>query len=277
MPLKDYTFFNRSAKLGRSPEATHHRVGERKGAAGPLNRRDLPHASWTTSSALSDIRAIGRAVPPHYYPSEVFSRAALLDEWRGSDHERARVERIHRAAGVRGRHLALPLEEYRALGSFAAAERGLDTGRHRPRGEALEAALRKSRPRPERRRPHLLQHRDRHRLAEHRRQADQSARHAPRRQAHADLRARLRRRRRGHGARRRLSARLSRSGRGAALGRALLAHPAAPRPLDRQRHRDRALRRRRGGGRARRAGARAAPPVRACWRRARSSSPTPRR
>jgi len=41
----------------------------------------------------SEIRAIGRALPEHYYPSEILCRAL---------HERTRVERIHSAASVRG-------------------------------------------------------------------------------------------------------------------------------------------------------------------------------
>ena len=75
----------------------------------------------STSTAISpDLRTIGRALPANYYSSETLS-AALWQQWDGSPHERARYERIHRAAGVRGRHLALPLEEYRDLQSFAAS------------------------------------------------------------------------------------------------------------------------------------------------------------
>ena len=74
----------------------------------------------TTEAASPGLRAIGRTLPDHYYSSETLS-AALWQQWDGSAHERARYERIHRAAGVRGRHLALPLEEYRDLTSFAAS------------------------------------------------------------------------------------------------------------------------------------------------------------
>ena len=66
------------------------------------------------------IQSIGCALPPNEYDSEVLS-AALWHEWGGPEAERGRFERIHRAAGVRRRHLALPLEEYRTLRSFAAA------------------------------------------------------------------------------------------------------------------------------------------------------------
>jgi alkylresorcinol/alkylpyrone synthase len=86
------------------------------------------------------IRAIGCALPPHYYPSEVLS-AALLDEWHARGNERARLERIHRAAGVRGRHLALPMVEYRSLRSFAAANDAWVRVATELGGEALECAL----------------------------------------------------------------------------------------------------------------------------------------
>jgi alkylresorcinol/alkylpyrone synthase len=73
-----------------------------------------------TSTTAPTIAAIGRALPEHYYDSGTLS-AALWGAWNGSDHERARYDRIHRSAGVRGRHLALPLDAYGALHSFAAS------------------------------------------------------------------------------------------------------------------------------------------------------------
>jgi alkylresorcinol/alkylpyrone synthase len=69
------------------------------------------------------VRAIGRALPEHYYSSDVLSQA-LWGAWADdatSPHERARFERIHRSAGVHGRHLALPMEAYADLRSFAAS------------------------------------------------------------------------------------------------------------------------------------------------------------
>lgn len=66
------------------------------------------------------IRAIGRALPEHYYDQDTLA-AALWQEWGGSENERKRFDRIHRAVGVRGRHLALPMDEYRALDSFGKA------------------------------------------------------------------------------------------------------------------------------------------------------------
>ncbi len=86
------------------------------------------------------VRAIGRALPQNYYPQEVIS-AALWKEWNGSDEGRAHFERLHRSVGVRGRHLAIPMEDYRALDSFSKMndkwiERATDLG-----AEAIESAL----------------------------------------------------------------------------------------------------------------------------------------
>jgi alkylresorcinol/alkylpyrone synthase len=64
------------------------------------------------------LRSIGRALPSNYYPQEVLS-TALWNEWSGKIEDRARFERLHRSVGVRGRHLALPMDEYRSLDSFA--------------------------------------------------------------------------------------------------------------------------------------------------------------
>ena len=64
------------------------------------------------------MRSIGCALPENYYDQETLS-TALWNEWGGSDAGRARFDRIHRAVGVRGRHLALTMEGYRALDSFA--------------------------------------------------------------------------------------------------------------------------------------------------------------
>lgn len=89
------------------------------------------------------MRSIGRALPQNYYPQEVISEA-LWNEWGGSGENRARFERLHRSVGVRGRHLALPMEDYRALDSFSKMndkwiERATDLGE-----EAIESALRRA-------------------------------------------------------------------------------------------------------------------------------------
>jgi len=93
-----------------------------------------------SSEQFPMLRSIGRALPQNYYPQEMIS-AALWDEWGGSDESRARFDRLHRSVGVRGRHLAVPMEDYRALDSFAKMndkwiERASDLGQ-----QAIESAL----------------------------------------------------------------------------------------------------------------------------------------
>jgi alkylresorcinol/alkylpyrone synthase len=65
------------------------------------------------------ILSVERALPPHFAEQE-----KLLDAFRalwGQKHFNLdRLEQLHRAVRVGGRHLALPLEEYAALQSFAA-------------------------------------------------------------------------------------------------------------------------------------------------------------
>ncbi len=64
------------------------------------------------------LRSVGRALPEHYCRQEVLTEA-LAQEWKLTRETRAHLERFHRAVGVRGRHLALPMERYRDLDSFA--------------------------------------------------------------------------------------------------------------------------------------------------------------
>jgi len=70
------------------------------------------------------VRSVGRALPAHYV-----DRETLLGVLKAMWTERARtdadiaslehLEAIHRATGVEGRHLALPLSSYGRMGSFA--------------------------------------------------------------------------------------------------------------------------------------------------------------
>ena len=64
------------------------------------------------------LKSIGCALPENYYTQETLS-AALFNEWNDSAESRARSERIHRATGVRARHLAIPIEEFRPLDTFS--------------------------------------------------------------------------------------------------------------------------------------------------------------
>jgi alkylresorcinol/alkylpyrone synthase len=90
----------------------------------PTAALELRPAAATGAGVAADpapaIGAVGRALPPHRYASETLS-AALWDAWGVEPLERARYARLHRAVGVRHRHLALPLDEYAGVRSFGAA------------------------------------------------------------------------------------------------------------------------------------------------------------
>jgi alkylresorcinol/alkylpyrone synthase len=86
------------------------------------------------------LRSIGRALPTNYYPQEILS-TALWNEWSGKVEDRALFERMHRSVGVRRRHLALPMDEYRDIDTFEKAndkwiERAAELGE-----EAVSSAL----------------------------------------------------------------------------------------------------------------------------------------
>jgi predicted naringenin-chalcone synthase len=64
-----------------------------------------------------EILSVGRALPPHYADRETLI-AALREEWVEQHYNLDRLEELHRAVRVTGRYLALPIDEYAALGSF---------------------------------------------------------------------------------------------------------------------------------------------------------------
>jgi len=64
------------------------------------------------------IRAVGRALPAHYADQESLT-AALSAAWGEAHFNPERLEAIHRAVQVSGRHLALPLAAYPDLRTFA--------------------------------------------------------------------------------------------------------------------------------------------------------------
>ncbi|NOK01822.1 MULTISPECIES: type III polyketide synthase [Myxococcus] len=63
------------------------------------------------------IRAVGRALPPHYASQEQLI-AAFREMWATRHFNLERLEDLHRAVRVGGRHLALPLEAYPPLLTF---------------------------------------------------------------------------------------------------------------------------------------------------------------
>ncbi len=64
------------------------------------------------------VSAVGRALPETYLDQEALI-AALRGLWASRHHNVDRLEDLHRAVQVSGRHLALPLERYAGLDSFA--------------------------------------------------------------------------------------------------------------------------------------------------------------
>lgn len=64
------------------------------------------------------IRAVGRALPPHYADQESLI-AAFQKHWARRHFNLERLEQLHRSVQVSGRYLALPLEDYEALERFS--------------------------------------------------------------------------------------------------------------------------------------------------------------
>ncbi len=63
---------------------------------------------------------VGRALPPYYYDQSTLAEA-FAAQWPDAPHRQRRIEQLHEAVGVTGRHLAQPLERYVELDDFGAA------------------------------------------------------------------------------------------------------------------------------------------------------------
>jgi len=63
------------------------------------------------------VLSVGRALPGNYADQETLT-AALRAHWARQHFNADRLEELHRAVKVKGRHLALPLAEYPALDTF---------------------------------------------------------------------------------------------------------------------------------------------------------------
>ena len=89
---------------------------------------------------MSKIVAARAVLPEHRYRQEEMTEA-LADAVLGSSPRRELMRRLHASAGVRTRHLALPLDRYRDLGGFGPAnDVWIDVG-GRLGEEAVSAAL----------------------------------------------------------------------------------------------------------------------------------------
>lgn len=64
------------------------------------------------------IASVGRSLPPHYADQETLI-AAFRKHWAAQHFNVDRLEELHRAVQVSGRHLALPMEQYEGLNTFA--------------------------------------------------------------------------------------------------------------------------------------------------------------
>ncbi|MFP2929897.1 type III polyketide synthase [Pyxidicoccus sp. 3LG] len=75
------------------------------------------HSSAPGQDSSPFIRAVGRALPPHYATQEQLI-AAFRELWATRHFNVERLEDLHRAVRVGGRHLALPIEAYPPLVTF---------------------------------------------------------------------------------------------------------------------------------------------------------------
>jgi len=73
----------------------------------------------TGPSSQPQVLAVGRALPPHYASQDEII-AALQEAWSRAHYNADRLEELHRAVQVSGRYLALPIERYRELDTFAS-------------------------------------------------------------------------------------------------------------------------------------------------------------
>ncbi|WP_338895296.1 3-oxoacyl-[acyl-carrier-protein] synthase III C-terminal domain-containing protein [Streptomyces sp. TG1A-60] len=99
----------------------------------------------TVPAAASIIAAVSTALPPHRYAQDDLTDA-IGDLCLPSGADRAVLRRLHASAGVRTRHLALPIERYAGLGDFgrrndAWLAAGLDLGEEALTGALKEAGL----------------------------------------------------------------------------------------------------------------------------------------
>ncbi len=75
------------------------------------------HTRVPSQQAAPSLRAVGRALPPHYASQEQLI-AAFRELWATRHFNVERIEELHRAVRVTGRYLALPIEEYPPLTRF---------------------------------------------------------------------------------------------------------------------------------------------------------------
>ncbi|UYQ66341.1 type III polyketide synthase [Streptomyces peucetius] len=104
-----------------------------------------PPAPPDRTAAATTILAVRTALPPHRYTQDDLTEL-IGDLCLAPGAERALLRRLHASAGVRTRHLALPIERYAALGDFGQSNdawmaAGLDLAEQALTGALEEAGL----------------------------------------------------------------------------------------------------------------------------------------
>jgi len=86
------------------------------------------------------IAAVGSALPGHFYDQETLFEA-FREVWSAKYFNLERLEQLHRNVLVGGRHLALPIEEYRAIETWGQANDHWIRVAQEVGGEAILSAL----------------------------------------------------------------------------------------------------------------------------------------
>src|SRR3989454_4423209 len=108
--------------------------------------RERIHAQDSGSrAATARILSVAQALPPNFVDQDTLL-AAFRELWGQKHFNLERLEQLHRAVRVGGRHLALPLERYPELRSFAErnaawTEAAVDLGAEAVRSALLAADL----------------------------------------------------------------------------------------------------------------------------------------
>jgi alkylresorcinol/alkylpyrone synthase len=84
------------------------------------DRNEKKFSDWNVQMAY--IAATSACFPPNYYDQEELI-AALRDIWAAGHSNVGRLERIQRNTQVKGRHLALPIDQYGRLNGFGESNR----------------------------------------------------------------------------------------------------------------------------------------------------------
>src|ERR1700759_5394359 len=106
-----------------------------------MNSESRPESPATREHGdAPKVRAVGLALPPNYVEQEVLTQA-LREYWTRKYGNARRLDEFHRAVGVRGRHLALPITDYPELDTFAKTNRAWQSAAVKVGEAAVRSAL----------------------------------------------------------------------------------------------------------------------------------------